>query len=155
MPQTTTAVSQACGDVEIAFDSGCSSWTDIGGTANSITGTEQTKMVAEEFTFDGNGPIVKVGKQEAFDLTLRIVYTQTASESYRLIHDEFVVGACDGEMCIRWWPDGKVAGNEMFETNLAPISSFQWPEINAAAAGPVMANVVLRVSTVDRSIYVS
>ena len=154
MPQTDNAVSQACSRIDISILADCSSWTNISGSSNSITGTTQTKQVGEEFTFDGTGPIVEIGKVNAFDLTVRIVFTNQATEAYRLVRDKFNEGECAGKICLRWIPGGAV-GNDGFETNYAPISSFDWPEMDSAAAGPVMASFVLRVSEIDPFVFAS
>ena len=154
MPQTDNAVSQACSLIEIAVADPCTSWTDISGSSNSITGTTQTKQVGEEFTFDGTGPIVQIGKVNAFDLAVRIVFTNQATEAYRLIRDKFNEGGCAGFICLRWVP-GNAVGLDGFQTNYAPVSAFDWPEMNSAEAGPIMAVFVIRVSEIDPFVYVS
>jgi hypothetical protein len=155
MPQTTNAVPMACAYVAISILSDCSSLTDVSGSSNSITGLTQTKQVGEENTFDGNAPIVEIGKFEAFDMTVRMVFTNQNTEIYRIARDRFLSAVCDGKACIRYIPGGLVVGNEGFDTNYAPITSFTWPEINANEGGPVMTEFVLRVSEVDPFVYVS
>ena len=155
MPQTTSAVPMACGYVAISTNSDCSAYTDVSGSVNSVTGTEQSKSVAEENTFDGNAPIVEIGKFEAFDMVVRIVFTNVATEAYRLARDQFLSAVCDGKLCVRYIPGGAVVGNEGFDTNYAPVSAMKWPEINANESGPVMAGFTLRVSELDPFIYVS
>jgi hypothetical protein len=144
----------SCARIDISTNSDCSSWTNVSGSANSITGTEQTKMTGEEYTFDGNGALVEVGKYEPFDMVVRIVFTNQATEAYRLVREEFMSGACDGKMCIRYIPSGAVGGDG-FQTNYAPITAFQWPEVNAGAAGPIMTQFTLRVSEIDPFVFVS
>ena len=154
MPQTVDSVPKSCFKIEIATASPCTSWTEISGSSNSITGTTQTKMVGDEYTADGNYAISEVGKYQPFDITVRMVFTHTAGEAYRRVRDRFLAGACTGRMCLRWIPGGAV-GNAGFETNYAPIVSFDWPEVNAGEAGPIMANFVLHVASIDPFTYVS
>lgn len=155
MPQTTSAVPMACGYVAISTASDCSGFVDVSGSANSITGLSQAKQIGEENTFDGNAPIVEIGKFEAFDMVVRVVFTNVAAEAYRKARDQFLSAVCDGKLCVRWIPGGAVVGNEGYDTNYAPVSQFTWPEINAGEGGPVMTQFTLRVSAVDPFIYVS
>lgn len=154
MPQTTSAVPQSCARIDISTLSDCSVWTDVSGSANSITGTTQTRMVGEEYTFDGDYALVEPGKHEPFDLTVRIVFTNVVTEAYRIVRDQFLEGACDGKICLRWIPSGAVGGDG-FETNYAPVTSFDWPPVDAATAGPVMISFVVRVSSIDPFVFVS
>lgn len=154
MPQTTNAVPMSCALIEISTNSDCSGYVDVSGSSNSVSGTEQTKMVGEEYTFDGNFALVEVGKFEPMDLTFRIAFTNQATEAYRTVRDAFLAGACDGKICVRWVPSGDVGGDG-FETNYAPITSFQWPPVDAGAAGPIMVEFVIRASEIDPFVYVS
>lgn len=155
MPQTTSAVAMACAYVAVSTASDCSGFVDVSGSSNSVTGLTQTKQVGEENTFDGNAPIVEIGKFEAFDMTVRCVFTSQATEIYRIARDQFLSAVCDGKLCLRWIPGGNVVGNEGYDTNYAPVVSFTWPEIDAGTGGPVMSEFTLRVSAVDPFIYVS
>lgn len=154
MPQTTNAVPQACARIDIATDDPCATWVNVSGSANSIQNTTQTKMVADEFTFDGIGPISEAGKLEAFDITVRIVFTNVVTEAYRIVRDVFKEAACAGKLCIRWIPSGAVGGDG-FQTNRAPVTSFDWPPVDSSTAGPVMVSFVLHVSTIDPFVFVS
>lgn len=155
MPQTTGTVPQSCGKVEFSTVSTCDSWTNVSGSVNSILAPTQTKMVGEEYTFDGDGAIVLVGKLEPFDLTVRIVYTEEALEAYIIEKTQFELGACNGYMCLRWSPAGGNVGDIQYTTNYAPITSHSWPPINAGAAGPIMVEFTMRVSTVTESLVTS
>lgn len=154
MPQTTGAVPQSCARIDVATDSACSSWTNISGSVNSISGTEQSKVIADEYTFDGAGAISEVGKFEPFDMVVRSVFTNVVTEAYRIAREAFMAGACDGKICLRWIPSGAVGGDGM-QTNYAPIVTFQWPPVDAAAGGPVMVEYTLHVSTIDPFVFVS
>jgi hypothetical protein len=75
MAQTTAAVPQSCGIIEISTDN--ASWTDISGVSNTLEQPEQTRMVGEARTLTGELPIVKGGKREAMDVVVKIIYTET------------------------------------------------------------------------------
>lgn len=155
MPQTTNAVAKSCAKVMFSIESDCTPWTDVSGSVNAIPAPAQTKMVGEEYTFDGDGALVEVGKMEPFDITVRIVYTETAGEAYLLERTQFLLGACAGRICLYWSPNGGNVGDAEYVTNYAPITSHQWPGVEAGAAGPIMAEFTLRVSTVTPSISAS
>jgi hypothetical protein len=154
MPQTTTTLSQACARVDIAVDSACATWFDISGSANSVTGTSQTKAVAEEFTFDGTGPIVHEGKVQAMDIVVRIFFTNTATEAYRRVRAVFQAGACDGRICLRWIPRGNV-GDLGMQTGFVPVSEFTWGDIDSSNAGPTMGQFTVRAGAIDPFVFVS
>lgn len=154
MPQTTQSVPMSCARIDISILPDCSVWTNISGSTQSVQNTTQTKAVGEEYTLDGIGAIVEVGKIEPFDLTVRIAFTNVATEAYPIVRAAFNTAACQGKVCVRWIPSG-VVGGEVFATNYAPITSFDWPPVDASTAGPIFTNFVIRVSLIDRSVFVS
>lgn len=135
MPQTTEAFSNACGAVQISLD--CTTWIDISGSTQSVTGTQQSKMSGEAYTFDGRGPIVKGGKFEPLEVTFAIVYTEVLTEAYEIARAIFEQESCDVEVCVRWSPGGGVPGTSWLQIS-GPIVSFTYPEIDASTATPVM-----------------
>lgn len=154
MPQTSDVVPRSCAKVMFSIESDCTPWINVSGSVNAIPAPAQTKMVGEEYTFAGDGALVEIGKMEPFDITVRIVYTETDGEAYQLERDQFLLGACQGRMCLYWSPGGG-AGDLEYVTNYAPITSHQWPEVDAGAAGPIMAEFTLRVSTITTSTSLS
>jgi hypothetical protein len=111
-------------------------------------------MVAEEYTFDGDYALVEPGKIEPLDLVIRIVFTNVATEAYRIARDAFKDDPCNEKICVRWIPSGTVGGDG-FQTNYAPITNFEWPPVDAATAGPVMTSFTVRVSSIDPFVFVS
>lgn len=156
MPQTTGSVPRSCAYIGISSASDCSAMVNVSGSANSVTGAGgQTKMVGEEYTFDGRFALVEVGKVEPVDITVRAVYTSVATEAYRLARAAFLTATCDGKICLRVIPGGATAGNEGYQTNYSPVTSGPWPDVNAAEAGPVMVEFTVHAAEVDPFVYVS
>ena len=156
MAQTTGAVPRSCAYIGISSASDCSAYTNVSGSVNSVTGAGgQSKMVGEEYTFDGNYALVEVGKIEPVDITVRCVFTTGATEAYRLARTAFMTASCDGKICLRVIPGGATAGNEGFETGYSPVTSGPWPDVNAAEAGPVMVEFTVHAAMVDPFVYVS
>ena len=104
MAQTTTAVSQACGQVEIGTDG--STWTDISGVTQSFTPGEQTSMSGEAYTLDGDTPIVRGGKREPMESVFVIVYTETDAEGYEQARAIFESSDCGNTIYVRYSPRG-------------------------------------------------
>jgi hypothetical protein len=155
MAQTTAQVANACAKVEVSFDSTCTSWTDISGTASSISGTEQARNSGEAYTFDGDSALMAVGKLQPMDLKVVIVYTETDAESYDKIRLQFELAACNAFLCIRWTPRGTGEGYEQIQSTKGVLTSFTYPPIDATNGGPILAGFTLRVAKVTTSTVAS
>ncbi len=156
MPQTTGSVPRSCAYIGLSSNADCSAPVDVSGSSNSVTGAGgQSKMVAAEYTFDGNTAIVEVGKTEPVDIVVRSVFTTGATEAYRIAREAFMTATCDGKVCLRVIPGGAVVGNEGYETNYAPVTTAPWPDVNAGEAGPVMIEFTIHAALVDPFVFVS
>ncbi len=154
MPQTTNSQPTACARVDISATSACTPWTNVSGSVNSVQNTTQTKIVADEYTFDGGAAITQEGKKVPVDLTVRMVFTNVATEAYRLARTAFMDANCDGKLCLRWIPGGNV-GDDGVQTGYMPVTAFDWPPIDANAGGPVMATFVVHAVEIDPFVFVS
>lgn len=142
--QTTGAVPQSCGIIEISTDN--VTWTPISGESNTLEQPEQTRMVGEARTLAGELPIVKGGKREAFDIVVKIIYTETDAEAYQQIRAIFEQSGCAaGEMYLRYSPRGGSADHERITSDKGILTSFLYPNLNAEEAGPIMAGFTLRI----------
>lgn len=141
MAQTTGAYSNACSTVGISTDG--VTFTDISGSTQSVSGTEQTKMSGEAYTFDGKGAIVKGGKFEPMDLVFAIVYTEVATEAYEIARAVFEQTGCEVEVWVRWTPGGAAVGADTL-TAMGPLTSFTYPAIDASTAAPIMGGFTVR-----------
>lgn len=144
MAQTTGAVPQSCGIIEVS-QLGVS-WVDISGVANTLEQPEQTRMVGETRTLTGELPIVKGGKREAMDVVVKIVYTEVDAEAYQQIRSIFETSGCGaGAMYLRYSPAGGNADNERLTSDQGVLTSWLYPNLNAEEAGPIMTGFTLRV----------
>jgi len=155
MAQTTNQVPMACGKLEISVDD-CVSWTDISGEAQSISGTEQTVMSGEAYTFSGDTALPGGGKREPMELEVVIVYTEADDEAYQLVRNAFEeAGTCGGEICLRWSPRGGSAGHEQLTTGSGQLTSFTYPAMDASAGGPIMVGFTVKVGSITTTIVAS
>ena len=153
MAQTTDALSNACATVEVSID-GCVNWTDISGSTQSVSGTEQGRQSGEVYTFEGEGPIIKRGKKEPLELVFAIVYTEEALEPYELARAIFEEDGCNGEICVRWSPAGGVVGTYRY-TAFGPIINFIYPPIDASTASPIMGGFTVKVGEITPAVIAS
>ncbi|UCC74289.1 MAG: hypothetical protein JSV86_06960 [Gemmatimonadota bacterium] len=154
MGQATTQVPMACGKLEISTDS-CSTWTDISGEAQSVSGTEQTRMSGEAYTLTGDTALVAGGKKEPMELVFAIVYTEDDDDAYELVREHFETTGCGGDFCARWSPRGGEAGHERITTGEGILVNFTYPPMDASAGGPIMGGFTLKVGSVSTAIIAS
>jgi hypothetical protein len=152
MPQTTGAYSNACSAVEISTDG--VNFTDISGSTQSVTGTEQSKMSGEAYTFDGRGPIVKGGKFEPMELAFAIVYTEVLTEAYEIARAVFEQEGCEVEVWVRWIPSGGGVGTNQL-TAFGPIINFTYPAIDASTANPIMGGFTVKTGEITTAAIAS
>lgn len=155
MPQTTSSVTIACAYVGISTASDCSAMTDVSGSVNSVTGINQSRNVADEYTLDGDTSISEGGKRQPVDITVRCVFNAEAAEAYRLAREAFRGTDCGDRICLRVIPGGAVAGNEGWQTNYALVTRLMFPDVNAGAAGPAMAEFTVHANDVDPFVFAS
>lgn len=150
--QITSSVPQSCGQIEISEDN--VTWLDISGESQSLEQPEATRMVGEAFTLAGNGPIIKSGKVEAFDLVFRILYSETDAEAYQRVRNVFEQTGCNNNIYVRYSPRGGSADHERLTGN-GPLTSFLYPNLDASAAGPIVGGFTVRVGGLTTTIIAS
>jgi hypothetical protein len=141
----------ACGQLEISTNN-CVTWTDISGEAQSLGGTEQTRMSGEAYTLTGDTALVGGGKREPMELVAAIVYTETNTEAYELVRTAFEATGCGGDFCLRWSPAGGSIGDERVTTGAGILVSFTYPPMDAATGGPIMAGFTVKVASTSTTI---
>ena len=152
MAQTTGQVPLACGQVEVSTDG--SNWTDISGSAQSVSGTEQPRNVGEGYTLDGDAAVLAAGKLQPMDVVIQIIYTESDTEAYdiaRAVHET----ACGAAYYIRWSPGGGDVGDDRITSGAGLVSNFQYPPMDAAAGGPIITSYTVRVPSVSVSTIAS
>lgn len=142
MAQTTGAVAQACGQVEISSDA--ITWIDISGVTQSFTPGEQTVMSGEAYTLDGDTPIIKGGKREPMENEFVIVYSETDAEGYEQARAIFESSNCGNIAYVRYSPGGGDAGDEQLTSGEGTIISFTYPPLDASSGGPIIAGFTIK-----------
>lgn len=139
MAQTTTAVTGAAATVSI-YSSGA--YVDISGSSQSVDAVTATVTTGEAYTFDGNYAITTVGKYEPVEVTVNILYTETAAEAWQLVRTLFEARTATQ---VKWLPLGAASGADQYETKtVGYITSIDYPPVDASSAGPVMVSFTVR-----------
>ena len=156
MVQTTSSVAMACADLDLTFDTDCSgSWFGINGTAQSLSGTEQTRLSGEAYTFTGDAAVIQGGKKEPMELVVEIVYSETDGEAFEAVRGRFEAAGCGAHLCMRWSPAGGAVGDLRFTTGYSTLVSFTYPPIDASAGGPILAGFTLKVPEITTTTITS
>lgn len=146
---TTNQVSSACAKVEVKFPEmdqaqfsvDCvNDYVDISGEAQSVSGTEQSRMTGEAYVFAGDTPIVMSGSRETMELTATIIYTEVDTEAYQMVRTAFEdTSVCPGggKIYLRVSPRGGSAGHEQLEY-IGYLTAFTYPEVDASSGDPIV-----------------
>src|SRR5512138_502700 len=103
MAQTTNSVWGGAAKVEISTNG--SSWTDISGHSAKVTPSGGDRQTGQAYTFDGEDPIVKVGKKNPREMRVDIIYTEETNDAFEVARAQFEA-AGGGAMYVRYSPDG-------------------------------------------------
>jgi hypothetical protein len=139
MAQITGAVSSNSFKVEISTNG--SSWTDISGAANTLEYEGGGKTTGETYTFDGDNPIVTVGKSEPAEVTVAAVYTEGASDTFETIRPLYEAGS---DLYLRWSPKGGQTGEFVFTTGAGKVTELVYPAGDASSGDPIMTGFTWR-----------
>jgi hypothetical protein len=139
MAQTTGAVSGAAATVSIYVSA---AYVDISGSSQSIDAVTASVVTGDAYTFDGNFGIITVGKYEPVEVTVNILYTETAAEAFQSVRALFENRTATQ---LKWLPLGAASGADQYETKTVGfITSMNYPPIDASSAGPVMVSFTVR-----------
>ena len=138
MPQTTTAINTVDSVVEISING--TTWTNVSGTTNKVEVSPQTADSGMAASLEGQYKIVRAGKYNPVDITVTILFTETAAEAYEILHGQknvagrplylrYAPGGYDG--AYRWYT-GDSNGNKA----AGRITEFPYPSANSEDAGP-------------------
>ena len=142
MAQTTASIPQSGFKVEVSLNG--SSWTDISGVAATVEVSGGEAQIGEQMTADGEYAIVTPGnKIGAYDITCRVVYTETTAMGWKTVSSRFYGTA--KTIAVRWSPAGGQSTEQSFTTSLAgaaaavvPIVSCNPPALDASSGDPAL-----------------
>lgn len=145
MAQTVVAMSGVNALVYLSDDG--STWTNVSGSANQVAATEQRRASGEGYTFDGDTAILKAGKREPLEVTVRALYTESATESFEVVKELFeTVGG--GPCWVKWMPSG-TATARAYDCASAVVTRFTYPPADATDPNPVAVEFSFRCKQVD------
>lgn len=146
MAQTTTAQSMTTGVVE--FSTNNTDWTDISGTLNVVEAPEQSRMSGEEYTVAGDEAVVSGGKKEPAEVTVKIVYSETAGEAFDVL---LAAWETPGQkVYLRWGRGG--SGSYRYTTKQGVMTSFTYPPLAAPDAKPKTLGVKIKAPGIVKSV---
>lgn len=147
MAQTTGAVPGVNCKVEFSADG--SAWTDISGSTSVVESPEQSGMSGEAYTFSGDNPIVTAGKKEPIEITVKIIYTETAGEAFKVVRTQWQTSGRVGYL--RWSPRGGSSGQEQNTTGVGVLTAFTWPGTDAGDGKPIACGFKLKAPLITPS----
>ena len=152
MPQTTTAINTVDAVVEVSVNG--TTWSNISGSTNKVEVSPQTADSGMAASLEGQYKIVRAGKYNPVDITVTILFTETAAEAYAILHGQkevagrplylrYAPGGYNGEY--RWYTADS-NGNKA----AARITEFPYPGANSEDAGPHLVVFKLQATTLTR-----
>lgn len=139
MAQTTGAVTGAAAEISILVSS---VYVDISGSSQSVDAVSAAVVTGEAYTFDGDFAVTTVGKFEPVEVTVNVLYTETAAEAFQSVRALF-----EGRTTttLKWKPLGAASGADQYETKVGGfVTAMDYPPIEASSAGPVMVSFTIR-----------
>lgn len=149
MTQTTNSIWGGAALVAISTDSG-STWTNISGHACRVTSSGGDRQTGKAYTFDGEYPIVKVGKMNERETRVDIIYTEESTDAFEVARAEFE--AAGGGAIVLGWSPGGMVGDVFYYTDEGFVKDFQFPEVDSEATGPIKTYFVIQHATVSDTV---
>jgi hypothetical protein len=107
----------------------------------------------ESYTFDGENPIVKVGKKQSIQIPLQIIYTEGAGDAYKKLQTQYEA-AGGGTIFLQWSPKGAdVTGEFQYITSSAFVQAFQYPPVDAEEDGPMLVSANIQCASITQGTY--
>jgi hypothetical protein len=150
MAQTTSGLSWVAAKVEMSTNG--TTWTDMSGweTAVAVSGGE--RMTGETYTTDGDTPIITAGKRGPVDLTVRYVYTEVATDPFKVALDAYET-AGGGAFYVRYSPKGGAVGDYQYTVDTLNNVLVQpgYPMGEAGSADAILGEIVLKTAKLTRA----
>jgi hypothetical protein len=146
MAQTTTSLTWD--NTKLEFSTDGSVWTDISGSTNSVEDSGGEIDTNKLFTHGTATPIMGYGKKSEHKVSVNIVYTETAGESWALLSAAYENNTA---AYFRWSPKGGSAGQKRFTTGAGRITKLPYPSGKAESSDPVQISVELTTPSVAQA----
>lgn len=142
MAQTTDAMSMRDGKLEYSLNG--SSYDEISGEANSVAVSGGERQTGEAYTFEGDVAIITKGKRQPQDVSVNLIYTETAGNPYEDLRTAYEAG---NNIWVRWSPAGGNSGDKTY-TATGPITSCPPPVGESGSPDAVLITFVVRTPEV-------
>jgi hypothetical protein len=139
MAQTTNGISFKANKIEISTDG--VNFTDMSGFGVSLDPSGGERGVGEEFTWDGDTPILVTGKRGALEIKAKIVYTEGIADPFRVVRAAYEAGS---DLYLRWSPKGGSAGQRRYTTTAAKVVECPPPGGEAGAEDVVLCEFTVK-----------
>lgn len=152
MPQTTTAMNTVEAVVEVSTNG--TSWTNISGSTNKVEVSPQTVDSGMAATLEGQYKIVRSGKKNPVEITVTILYTETASEAATILEGQRSVAG--NPLYFRYTPGGYngdyrwKAADSNGNTVPARVTEFPFVSADAENGGPALMTFKLQATQLVR-----
>jgi hypothetical protein len=146
MAQTTNQMSMRNCKIEISTNG--STWTDIGGFANEVVWDGGERITGSAHTFDGDKPVQTVGKQEMKTATLKVLYTEGASDPAVVAQTAYDNASA---LYARWSPKGGLSGQKMYTTDAGIVKKPVYPQGEAGSGDPIAIEIEIETPGITPS----
>ncbi len=133
MPKTTGAITGIDATIYVSTDD--VTYTDISGTANSWSIKGGDRKAGDLHVLGADTPIVKTGKLQMVDVTLKVVYSEIAAEGADLINGYV---SANTPVYLRLRPKGDGVGNWQFKGGPGYFLTPSIPSVDAGNEKPVL-----------------
>lgn len=149
MAQTTGAMSFRNAKIEISTNG--TTWTDISGFANEISLSGGDRQLGEAFTFDGDTPIIVVGKRSTLDVTVKALYTEGSNDPFEIVRAAYEGGT---NLYVRWSPKGGSTGAFIYTSDAGYVQNAPYPVGSASSADAVLLEFTVKTPRITKSVAV-
>jgi hypothetical protein len=134
--------------VEVSIDGG-SNWTNISGQTNALTPSGGDRNIGEFYDAQSDNPTLGAGKLGRHQLMLRVKYTETDAQAWRILYDAKEAAT---PVMVRWSPKGGLSGDYLFTSDEGYVVSCPLPGQEVESGDPMRVEVNVDVSDVNRSV---
>ena len=146
MAQTTGAITGATAKIEINVNGG--GYVDISGSSQSIDAVEMSRVNGSTHTLEGDYALVTFGKQPATEITVNVLYTESATEGFI----KAVSALKNNQTCLlKWYPAG--TGGKYFVTSAgAKIGTVSLPGNDATSGEPLVVSFTVIAGGIETDV---
>ncbi len=149
MAQTSDGISFR--DCKIEISPNGTTWTDISGFANALEIGGGERQVGEMFTFDGDTAIIRGGKRNPLEITVKAVYTEGTNDPYETVRAAYEAGS---NLYVRWSPKGGQNGEFQFASDAGIVTDAPYPGGEAESGDVVLFEFTIKTPKVTKSVVV-